>query len=365
MRRTRYYSMDDAINADTKSKTTLIISNEYEKKRGGIGRYFTLFPGFKTFMKERSHYPHCHEIIIDHKDAVPNLQGRLVFDFDISNDYVLPKGFKKQVEKTIRRVTRKYFTDIDTDLFDYVWSSSPHDNKTSKHLTVKNLYLEEWIVMSSTFYRLFGKMWDKRYDWILAKDLVDGQIARKKAALRMVGSSKIGGNCLTLDNPDHKLTDSLIRIYYENRRKEEQMVRKSQMIPKVLQSLEKKSERGECRVIDLTQTFIDKEMFHKDIYNRALDMLEQICPSTFDMRVIKGDKIMLNRTRAGKCVASNKYHEHEHAYLWISDCADKYWVFFRCFRNCGVQKYRKLGSINPFTNAIEIWHRDTDKFNLA
>ena len=105
--------------------------------------------------------------------------------------------------------------------------ASPNPNKFSKHLTVKNCYFDDWIKMSKVFYKLFCIIWDEKYLWIKSHHLIDMQIVRNKASLRMVGSSKLDGKALKFDNDKHVLTDSLIRIYQKKLREAEQLVTKA------------------------------------------------------------------------------------------------------------------------------------------
>ena len=169
----RYYKLNDAIESPTKSNRAFILANEIRNLRG-IGRYYVVFDSFGDFLKERDKYPHCHEILVDHKQALPNKGGRLVFDFDISLDYTLPSDFKQQVQSIIEIVVIKHMSYVDQNKFVYVWSTSPNTTKVSKHLTVKNCYFEDWRSMSIIFYRHFLSEWKKKYDWI-GNDLIDEQ----------------------------------------------------------------------------------------------------------------------------------------------------------------------------------------------
>ena len=224
---TKYYNFQDVINADLSSKKCFIIANEYKKKSGTVGRYFTIFPDFKMFLKNRKLFPYCHEILVDHKNNIPDKSGRLVFDFDVNYIIVggyIPNNFKDQIESTILEVVFKYFKNVDLSKIIFIWSSSENTNKLSKHLTVKNIYFEDWVAMTKIFYDLFIKMWKETYDWILASNLIDNQIARNNGSLRMVGSKKVDGNILTFDDKCYKLEDSLIRIYKTKNKHREQII---------------------------------------------------------------------------------------------------------------------------------------------
>jgi hypothetical protein len=62
------YSLNDAINCEMETTNVFIIANERKKKDGGIGRYYTIFPSYKSFTKRRDKYLNCHELLVDHKN---------------------------------------------------------------------------------------------------------------------------------------------------------------------------------------------------------------------------------------------------------------------------------------------------------
>jgi hypothetical protein len=112
----KYFSLTDALNAPIKSRTVFIIANEIIKQSGEIGRYYTVFPSFKDFLKNRDKYKNCHEIFVDHIHNKPNIGGRLVFDFDIKNKNI-PESFNIEIEYIIYIVIELYFQDIDVTKF--------------------------------------------------------------------------------------------------------------------------------------------------------------------------------------------------------------------------------------------------------
>jgi len=217
---TRFYSLYDACDSETTAEAPYIIADERVTKSGELGRCFIVFDSFNKFLESREAHPHCHEILVLHKKIKSKYtkHGRLVFDFDIKkklyNDKFVPSTFKSDVENVIISVIEMYYYDIQLSSLEFVWSTSKYENKFSKHLTIKNLCFEDWIEMSKVFYKLFVSVWDAEQFWIRGSELVDMQIVRKSASLRMVGSSKIGGSVLTFDNEKYTLIDSLIRPPY-------------------------------------------------------------------------------------------------------------------------------------------------------
>ena len=417
----KIYSLDDAINMDIESKTVFIISNEIILKSNKIGRYFTIFPSFKDFLKKRKLFPHCHEILVDHKNNEPNISGRLVFDFDIKNIDV-PKDFKDNVEHIIIEVVETYFEDVDTNILQFVWSSNsvPHSDtlfwkrrnneehscsssnsvpqsdtlfrkqnnelysynstsinpiKFSKHLTIKNLYFDNWIELSKIFYQLFCIKWDEYYDWIPSTKLIDFQIVRNRASLRMVGSSKINGYPLVLDDDKFCLEDSLIRLYSNKQKRNEKLITKVNIKNDVFENvlaisdshpqyvgiflLNKAQEQGHISNNDLkiTECYIKtirEPLYDIKVYKKAFKIYNKIHPNVFTFGKISGEYISLLRIKADKCIFSGKIHENENAYIKISKINDMYSIYFGCFRYCNQKiKIIQIGTIS--VNNLQIY----------
>lgn len=360
----RYFAMNDAISCFVESKTVFIISNERIKKNGEIGRYYTIFPTFKEFLKQREMYPHCHEIFLDHQNNKPNIAGRLVFDFDITqvnheNDNVnkkiiVPITFKDQIEDTILEVLEKYFNNIDMECLKFVWSTSNNTKKFSKHLTVKNLYFDNWHLLCRIFYQLFSIVWDEKYVWIKSKDLIDFQIVRKHASLRMVGSKKIKGNPLVLDDPKYNLTDSLIRIYYKNQRLKEQLITIDNINTGVFENVleEPRSDTTmQIKIMDVTFGKISEPRFETPVYQKAYELYYMIQPGVFTMGKISDNILSLMRDKSNctkvkaNCILSGKLHENENAFLIIKKKEDIYTIHFGCNRFCHYMKSVYIGSL--------------------
>lgn len=357
----KYYNINDVTTADIENKKGFIISNEYKKKTGEIGRYYTIFPNLKIFLKNRHLFPHCHEILIDHKNKPHDKSGRLVFDFDINystvNGYI-PYNFKDQIESVILDIVFINFKNIDASKIIFVWSSSENQHKLSKHLTVKNLYFEDWIETTKLFYNLFCKMWSEHYDWISANDLIDSQIARNRASLRMVGSKKINGNILKFDDTCFCLEDSLIRIYKKNHR--EQMITISDINSKFFKELYLNSDRSNYEIqendfrelIAVNNIILDKDMisgdssdvintkskfqtknFEKIIYSKINELQKKIFGNVFQMGQISGNLIHLIRNNSNTCVLCIRQHTNENAYISVEYVENiHYHIRFGCYR---------------------------------
>lgn len=348
-----FYKLDEAINFDCDSKSVFIIANERLSKNGKMGRYFSLFSSFKLFLENRNSYPHCHEIFVNHKNNKKNIAGRLVFDFDIKLEKI-PDNFKDQIENTIKTVTQEYYNDVNYKLFVYVWSTSENSTKISKHLTVKNLYFDDWIMMSKKFYNYFSLVWDKNYDWIKSEKLVDSQIIRKRASLRMVESSKIGGKKLLFDDPEHLLTDSLIKIYFLSQRQSEQHVTKSNLneinIDNIIDIPEINANYKFNFSLSKYNKYTETE-YEETIYKKAFELQNEKMPNIFMMGKCEGKFVSLIRKNKSKCFISGKIHENENAFLIINLFDNKYYVRFGCYRFCSNHKTVPIGSF-PHKNKI-------------
>ena len=359
---TKYFTINDAIKCPMKSPTAFIIANERTTKDGHIGRYYTVFPTFTTFLTNRAKYKHCHELLVDHIRSKSNPAGRLVFDFDIK-DVTIPNDFKDQIEDVVIDVLARYFKDLDIDKIEFIWSTSENPNKFSKHLTVKHLYFDNWIRLSKIFYRLFCIVWDETHFWIRSRNLIDFQIVRNNGSLRMVGSSKINGYPLNFDNEKHTLTDSLIRIYYKKHREAEQLVTDDNINETVFSNVLHEKNDDDDNEPDLNSTKnitikfdpnkIIKPLYINDVYIKAYEIYNKINPGVFKMGKISGDRISLIRIKPYRCLLSGKRHDQENAFCCITKGDEFYSIYFGCYRYCHSEKYVQIGSIS--TNKLIVF----------
>lgn len=351
--KTKYFSIEAAQRSSIQSRTAFIIANERITSKKKIGRYFTVFPSTNEFLKNRDNYPHCHEILVDHEHNKKNIAGRLVFDFDIKDikKIQIPNNFKKQVENTILDVVDKYFKDVNSELFDFVWSTSENPKKFSKHLTVKNLYFDNWIDMSKVFYQLFSFTWDEKYHWIKSADLVDTQIVRTHGSLRMVGSTKIKGYPLNFDDDKYRLTDSLIRIYFKKQRLAEQLVTKNNINDGVFNNVlideQVETKFKTAKVLKFDSKKNKAPIYEKYIYDKAFELYQTINPNIFQKGKISGNILSLRRIiidKPSKCILSGKVHTSDNAFLVIKNHESTYSIRFGCYRFCFKEKAVYIGS---------------------
>ena len=209
---TSYYKLSEAIRYAT---TFTYIVGWFQPNR----HQYLSFASYDDFCIGRHTYSSLHELII-YADGSNNTNiftsrrdGRLCFDFDLKmadiDSTFDVKMWMTNVESVIKDIATTLYHEIDPAILKFVWSTSDNPTKVSKHLTVKNLYYEDWILMSRQFYRMFVQKWNF---YPAAGKFVDKQIIRKNAALRFVGSTKPdGSSVLRMDDPTIPFEDSLIR----------------------------------------------------------------------------------------------------------------------------------------------------------
>ena len=362
-----YFKLAEALESTIESQSVFIIANERKTKTNTIGRYYTVFPNFELFLKHRENYPHCHELLVDHKNNVANPAGRLVFDFDIKTidadktffiiddddtGYDVPKNFKTQIENTIYEVIERYYIGVDDNIIEFVWSTSKNPKKFSKHLTVKNVWFDDWVSMSKIFYKLFCIVWDESVTWIHSSKLLDFQIVRNRGSLRMAGSSKLNGYPLILDDDKYSLTDSLIRVYLKSDIEIEQSFSKKNINTGVMENVLFEDDSEESS-ISTTSTISNNIMnfklgiadYDEKVYVKAFEIYNTIHENVFKMGKINGNMISLIRLKPHKCILSGKMHKQENAYCVIQKVDDLYIVAFGCHRKCSSHRLLYIGSI--------------------
>lgn len=182
-----------------------VISVEIKKPRArNITREFYAYNNISEFFKNRSNgrFIHTHEIVCQQTtDIMIGQRGRLCFDFDIDDiSWNKPKKFKhfrNEVEKLIEYCFKNFYLDVDLSVFEYMWQYSYNFEekykKFSAHLIVKNAFFcEDWMKQMKTFYKIFQKQ--RKVLNILSEIMgyiIDSQIVRKNATLRMIFSCKL------------------------------------------------------------------------------------------------------------------------------------------------------------------------------
>src|SRR5690606_10745557 len=133
-------------------------------------------------------------------------------------------------------------------------------------------------------------------------------ILRNHASLRMVGSSKINGYPLIFDNPTHKLTDSLIRIYFKNRRLTEQTITINNLSSRAKKIIKKYDNNNDSDIhsqfLSTNKIIVRNNLsnyvfksksnditYSSEIYEAAFNLFNNLQPNIFKMGKIKGEFI--------------------------------------------------------------------------
>jgi len=154
----------------------------------------------------------------------------------------------------------------------------------------------------------------------------------------MVGSSKIGGKVLTMDDQNHTLVESLIRIYQEKHRKKEQVITKQNFMDAVFTDILKPIIKHEPIIKNYPSEKIIDSVYDNKVYYEAFRLCEKIYGNTFLKGKINGHYLTLLRNKSSNCILSKRKHEAENAYLCIREDVDVYIIYFGCYRNCNPNK---------------------------
>ena len=344
---TCYYRLAQALEHPTDDPDSMYyIAEEKQKKDGSVGRCYYTFPTASLFRKHRDMFPHCHELLVRHRDSTLDHNGRLVFDFDLPLQ--LPRDLRGDIQSVIATTLERDYPDFSGE-YQYIWSETPNPKKTSWHLTVKGVFFRDWVKESKIFYQLFQSHWDKRYGlsdlqkekrrklgkviWPSSDELVDQQVIRKNASLRMVGSSKIGGETSHLSDPDHTLEDSLIRPW----KKAEPYMSEPEQLHELIDSLP--GDQGLRRMTDpqKKRTLYPPrtvQKIEKILHLRALEQTQTLWQDQFQPDTVVGDHIQLRRIAPGSCPLSGKHHDSDNAYLRVTRTGSLVHVSFCCWRRC-------------------------------
>lgn len=371
----QYHNLYSAKKHKSRSRPfPFLISHEcnkpYINKETGLPetktREYFAFDSEEDFLEMRKDFPHSHEIVWDR--LIPNKQqGRLMFDFDFDEPwygvrpyFVCPK-FETIIENLIVNTFSRYYDGVDTSRFIFVWLISDVEKKWSKHLIVKNAYFyEDWKEQSLVFYNLMLSIVEEQkifseYCNLDISKLVDIQVARENATMRMMGSRKMTGNVLNLERPhDATFYDTTIQLYRAQDVDAEQHIGirhlRKDRIDAIIMNEEgerkkviSKFHQSACKHanISIEQVYEDDgtQLEGKDVEDAFSLFEEYYCremgtrKTGFKLKSCKGSLISLERIASSKCLLSKRVHESEHAYITV--IGDE--IRFRCHRGCKLE----------------------------
>ena len=219
------YYLEDALNKS--NGNGYVVAEEYFNGTRNTFRY-RIYSSFADFKQEYNSLktPHFHELLKTFEEVINgglnSGPGRLVFDIDITEklyfNHFVHETFEKDFEDCIKLTFSTYYINVDINRLEFVWQSCKHDNKYSKHLTVKNALFVDFRFELPTFYKLMLHVLQQSSAFYYLPEnyfgynskFLDTNVAHL-VQFRMTGSSKIKGNPLTIVDPKYSLEDTLVR----------------------------------------------------------------------------------------------------------------------------------------------------------
>jgi hypothetical protein len=333
-------------------------------------------------------------------------QGRLVFDFDFEQPWAgvgrnfVPPDFERKIEELVIKTFTRYYVNVDTSRFVFVWLISDTVKKWSKHLIVKHAcFTSDWKTQSMTFYNLLLSIAEEERTFAIPslEKLIDLQVPRTCANMRICGCSKIGGNVLKIDvvrcgsdgggentlegkkeggrenvKEDEReneknitIHDTLIQLYRYQDVKAEQAIKDEHLakdlLTKIFYDDPQKVMTSKFLKAACEKCYVDLSMYHEGndkviSIEQMQDAFTMFCKhykqhfsspqNVFALGKLSLNIINLTRLRPAPCWLSGRVHDSEHAFLVVNDGGG---VFFYCRRDCtdaegnkGVQIFRFL-----------------------
>lgn len=344
-----YNNMDSAFKCESKTRQTPFVVASEILVEETVSREYLVFHDVNHYLMLRNKYPHCHEIIYGKDDDSSDRCGRLVFDFDgkLSN---IPNNFESEIEELVSNIFELYYVDVDISKLEFIWLKTDYSDKYSAHLVVKNAYfMQHWDKQMKLFYT-FMKHHCKD-EKIL--NMIDFQVARRNATMRMVGCSKITSMKPILPvRTDLSIFDCFIGLYRIEDRKAEQCVELCDIDYDYIADRihENPSQtRTLSKAMDNELSFSGSETSYivtEEDEESAIDVFEKWHGNDcFKIRSSNLPIINLTRICPGECPISGRIHENENAYLKVMPDGK---ILFRCYRGCKTQsgKYSaEIGSV--------------------
>lgn len=296
-----------------------LVQYEIPNPKDECTHLYIVFNGVSEYL--RSRYRTCHEVLISSNgwDKEEDVIGHPAFDLDIPLGSVIgdwQKVLENDIIDTLCYLHPKKETEIRETLSNrdnFVWMTSPNDKKISRHLTILNITFGQWRWTSSIFYRELMKK----------HEYIDNMILRQAGSLRLPLNSKVGGQPLFFQNPEHDFIDGLILIHDCNTEHVGVLLMPSDMDSSFLRIediMERKSKRS---------TSIEEDI-DEDQCTRCFNALDRQFNTGL---VISGENngfITLTRERSGTCPISGRVHDSLGAYIFTRDNK----VYFGCYRKC-------------------------------
>lgn len=385
----KYYNLDSALQHKSISNLfPFIIAHEcndkyWDEKSASYKirtREFYGFDSFESFLSQRNLFPYSHEVMFNRygDDKYVKLQGRLIFDFDITEKRYLynsdnsvfvddnfhvstnsnnltfvDNDFHTNIQNIIKEIFTTFYNNIDITKLEFVWLKSDTIKKWSKHLIVKHAYFSyDWVLQSQIFYQLmmFVAANSNKFKYFNnIEDLIDHQVAHNNATMRLYGSSKIGGNHLLFDESvntkEYNVYDTTIQLFHSdsidieqeisfdaiNRTIIEQNIinqhEHKKYLINVIKMLNGNNKNNDQTITiddeDINDAIIQFDIFWCKYFNEPIQ-------NTFKFKSSVGNIINLERLIPHECLLSGKIHDNENAFLKYNEDG----CYFYCRRGC-------------------------------
>jgi hypothetical protein len=350
--------------------------DQNESKNKTRTRKFLVFHDVIHYLHFIHLYHNSHEVMHGVNEQV-SFSGRLVFDFDIKDDFLSMNGFNDQlfheeVRKMVFQVFHEFYTDIDTSKLHDTWLFCEHEDKYSRHVIYKNaIFCEDWIKQLKIFYNLCKYIIERDSMFQFLTDrisFIDDNIARNNATLRLPFNSKLSGKPLLIENYNGigMFFDSLIQYHEMN----EQKICNSQLNKEKLFKMFSDKSSSMFDSDNLLQFFQTKTLHYKksqqyldkvfkildwnsyhnnntysneintENINKVLKIIEnnKYITNMFTYNV-SGNFINLNRKQEQKCFIGSKIHKHRGMYILVLKDSIRLYCRNPCCKTSNNSKY--------------------------
>jgi hypothetical protein len=289
---------------------------------------------------------HCHEAIVaqTYGNSMIKCIGKILFDFDVPKSIKMPKYFRYDFFALCLLILRTRYIGVNVDGLEPVWLECDNPKKTSLHLVIKGACFVDWAPMLSHFYKLVGEEMGKNpvWSWIAPDKLVDRQVARQNATMRLPMQSKRGGNPMRMDEPDRNVHDALVMLY-----RHEDKANHQHIVDRDAHGWTEDQVSISKHFPDSVDSIADRVLREAyEAYSISDDKSGQ-----FEVLGFFGRFVDLKRKKPGMCIVSGIIHDGDNAYLFVTP---EYDVYFFCRRKCifSGKMHKRVGP--PRSNKLKL-----------
>lgn len=351
----KFFTLKHAM--EYRKSPAVIIAQECDQEyiRDGViakrTREYLVFKSMAAYYELINKYPHCHEVI--HRDTDGLVTGRIIFDFDFKTSKI-KDDFMFSIEQTVIDTFNTFYVDVPVSQIEFVWQRTEHQSgKYSRHLTIKGLDLsKDWVIQLRIFYDLFEMVARNsgRFEYITEEDLIDKQVARENATMRMPLNSKLGGKPLIFLDNKYNFFDGLVTQHIYDDIVGDYAINEDNYNMEAIKDIKylyKKyfvvEEKPSINPIVCSMPSITSRL-------RSIMLMPKF-KNIFEVNKITDNRIDLIRKNSSICPISGRRHDNDNAFL-IWDIKERKFMFF-CRRGCRTEKDKSYIEIGR-TSGIHI-----------